>query len=110
MQSAALIGAYGLTLITILFGASLAELFARPFAWRLPAAMVAIFVAIFAAGELRLGAVKIDTVSGVRLRIVQPNIAQSDKYKPALVEENWNRLIALSNAPAKQKAHAYHLA
>ncbi|MEI9930772.1 MAG: apolipoprotein N-acyltransferase [Rhizomicrobium sp.] len=101
MQSAAVLGAYGLTLVTILFGASLAELFGRPFAWRLPAAITAIFVFIFAAGELRLNTVKIDTVPGVRLRIVQPNIAQSDKYKPALVEENWNRLISLSNAPVK---------
>ena len=103
MQSAALVGAYGLTLVTILFGASLAGLFGRPFAWRVPAAMTAIFVAMFAAGELRLNTVKIDDVPGVRLRIVQPNIAQSDKYKPALVEENWNRLISLSHTPAKQR-------
>jgi apolipoprotein N-acyltransferase len=103
MQSAALIGAYGLTLVTILLGASLAEFFGREISWRLPAAMMAIFVVMFAGGTLRLGTVKIDTVSGVHLRIVQPDIAQSDKYKPALVEDNWNRLIALSTAPAKQK-------
>ncbi len=103
MQSAALIGAYGLTLATVLFGASLAELFGSQFTWKLPAAMTAIFITMFAAGELRLSTVKSGTVAGVRLRIVQPNIAQSDKYRPALVEENWNRLLSLSNTPAKQR-------
>ena len=103
MQSAALFGVYGLTLVTVLFGASLAELFSHKLLWRLPAAMTAIFVVMFAGGELRLNTVKIDTVSDVHLRIVQPNIAQADKYKPALIDENWNRLISLSVAPAKQK-------
>jgi apolipoprotein N-acyltransferase len=101
MQSASLIGVYGLTLITILFGASLAEMFGERASWRLPAAMTAIFVVMLAGGELRLATAKIDTVSGVRLRIVQPNIAQADKYRPQLVDENWNRLIALSTEPAK---------
>lgn len=102
MQSAALFGAYGLTLLTILFGASLAECFGRRVDWSLPLAMAALFLTLFAGGAVRLAAVKSDTVAGVRLRIVQPNIAQADKYRPALVEENWNRLITLSNAPARQ--------
>jgi apolipoprotein N-acyltransferase len=103
MQSAALFGAYGLTLLTVLFGASLAELFGRRVDWRLPLAMTVLFVGFFLGGELRLTTVKVDDVPGVRLRIVQPNIAQTDKYRPALVERNWRRLIALSNAPAKQR-------
>lgn len=103
MQSAALFGAYGLTLLTILFGASLAQLFRKQIEWPLPLSMTFLFVALFAGGEWRLAATKIDTVPDVRLRIVQPNIAQADKYRPALVEENWNRLIALSNAPAAYK-------
>lgn len=103
MQSAALLGTYGLTLATILLGASLAELFGKHVAWRLPLAMTLIFLTMFVGGWLRLATAKVDDVPGVRLRIVQPNIAQADKYKPALVEENWNRLISLSNAPAKRR-------
>jgi apolipoprotein N-acyltransferase len=103
MQSAALFGTYGLTLLTILFGASLAQLFGKKIEWHLPLGMTALFIALFAGGEWRLMATKVDTVPDVRLRIVQPNIAQSDKYRPALVDENWNRLIALSNAPAAQR-------
>ena len=101
MQSAALVGVYGLTLLTILFGASLAELFAKPVSFAFPLAMTALFMAFFLGGELRLASVPSEDVAGVRLRIVQPNIAQADKYRPALVERNWDRLLQLSNAPAK---------
>lgn len=103
MQSAALFGAYGLTLVTILFGASLAELFTARFEWRLPLATTALFMVLFAGGELRLALTKADDVPDVRLRIVQPNIAQADKYRPALVEQNWNRLLSLSAEPARQR-------
>ena len=102
MQSAALFGAYGLTLLTILFGAALAELFGKRAEWRLPLALTIVFIALFGGGALRLSMVKVDDVPGVRLRIVQPNIAQTDKYRPVLVGRNWNRLIALSNAPAQK--------
>ena len=103
MQSVALFGVYGLTLLTILFGASLSQLFGGRTEWRLPLGMAVLFIALFAGGELRLATVRIADVPNVRLRIVQPNIAQADKYRPALVNENWNRLIRLSNAPAPQR-------
>jgi apolipoprotein N-acyltransferase len=102
MQSAAVIGVYGLTLLTILFAASLAELLTEKPRWHLPVAMAGLFIALFVAGEFRLLNATEKTVPGVRLRIVQPNIAQADKYRPALIERNWNRLIALSATPARQ--------
>ncbi|HVV65328.1 MAG TPA: apolipoprotein N-acyltransferase [Rhizomicrobium sp.] len=101
MQSSALFGVYGLSLLTVMFGASLADLFERPPAWRLPLGMTLLFLAIYAGGALRLHEVASETVPGVRLRLVQPDIAQSDKYRPELVERNWERLIDLSEAPAK---------
>jgi apolipoprotein N-acyltransferase len=102
MQSAAVIGVYGLTLLTILLAASLAELFEGMQRWRLPAATVGLFVALFVAGEIRLLSAHDQTVPGVRLRIVQPDIAQADKYRPELVERNWERLIRLSMTPAAE--------
>ncbi len=102
MQSAAMTGVYGLTILTILFGASLAELFGEKPRWHLPGAMAALFIALFVGGEIRLLDASEQTVPGVRLRIVQPDIAQADKYRPELIERNWDRLIALSAVSAKQ--------
>jgi len=101
MQSAALFGVYGLTLLTILFGASLSEIFTPRRAWGLPLAMTALFAALFLGGEVRLAQKQDKDVAGVQLRIVQPNVAQADKYKPDLIEPNWRRLLALSATPAR---------
>jgi apolipoprotein N-acyltransferase len=103
MQSAALFGAYGLTLLTILFGASLAEpVRARP-RWKLPAVVTGLFIAFFIGGTVRLAAVHPDDVEGVRLRIVQPVIPQSEKYRPPFVERNWRRLTGLSEQTSSKK-------
>jgi apolipoprotein N-acyltransferase len=102
MQSAALFGVYGLSLLTMLFGASLAEFFTARGARALPLAMTALFAAFFAAGEIRLNGKQDKDVDGVRLRIVQPNIAQADKYSHAFLDRNWDRLIELSRTPAAQ--------
>jgi apolipoprotein N-acyltransferase len=101
MQSVALFGVYGLTVLTMLFGASLAELFSPRGARALPLAMTALFAVLFVGGEARLLQKPDKDVAGVRLRIVQPNVAQADKYKPDLIEPNWQRLLALSATPSK---------
>jgi apolipoprotein N-acyltransferase len=101
MQSAAVIGAYGLTLLTLLFGASLAQLAnAEKRAWLLPGALTAIFAALWIGGDARLALVRPGTVPGVRLRLVQPDIPQSEKLVPQLQLRNWLRLLDLSKAPA----------
>ena len=78
LQSASLVGAYGLSLLTILLGGSLAELAWRR--WRLPAAMLLLFAAMWGFGAWRLAAAPMDTVPGVSIRLVQPNIPQAEKY------------------------------
>jgi apolipoprotein N-acyltransferase len=101
MQSAAVVGSYGLTLLTILLGASLAELFARgrPRAYLLPGCMVVLFGLIGLWGGLRLAGDKAEHVPNVRLRIVQPNIPEREKFDPAFTARNWQRLVALSLKP-----------
>jgi apolipoprotein N-acyltransferase len=96
LQSASLVGAYGLSFLTLLFGASLAELFSRPARLRLPVAMAATFLLIWIGGAVRLNHTPTMMVSGVQLRIVQPNIPQDEKYHHDLVQRNWRRLIDLS--------------
>jgi apolipoprotein N-acyltransferase len=99
LQSASLVGAYGLSLLTILLGASLAELAGRR--WQLPAAMVLLFAALWGFGAWRLSAAAMDTVPGVSIRLVQPNIPQAEKYVRRLILRNWQRLLTLSTQPGK---------
>lgn len=100
MQSAALFGAYGLGLLTILFGASLAEIVSAPRRWRLAAAMTALFVLLWGIGYVRLSAHATQIVPGIALRIVQPNVAEADKFKRDLTLRNWNVLLELTARPA----------
>jgi apolipoprotein N-acyltransferase len=101
MQSSALFGSYTLSLLTILFGASLAELFcARP-KWMFPAVMTGLFVVLWAGGEARLAMEPTTDVPGVRLRLVQPNIPQAEKDDPNYLQQSWRSLLFLSSKPGK---------
>ena len=102
LQSASVFGAYGLSLLTLLFGASLATLPRGKDAqarW-LPAAMTVLFVMLWANGELRLFTGTNAIVPGVHLRIVQPDTPQSEKYVQRYRERNWRRLVDLTASPA----------
>ncbi len=101
LQSAAFIGAYGLSLLTLLLAASLALLAERKAL--LPAAMTVLFLAIWASGVARLSAADDSVVPGVQLRIVQPDVPQSEKYLPQYTQRNWQRLLDLSRVHADIK-------
>jgi apolipoprotein N-acyltransferase len=58
--------------------------------------MALLFVALFGYGVYRNATTPIHDVAGVRLRLVQPNIPQTEKYVRGLMLRNWNRLMALS--------------
>jgi len=102
MQSTSVIGAYGLTLLTLLLGASMAKFAGRrPGSWRLPVTLVSLFVLLWVGGEARLALVSSPPVPGVHIRLVQPNISQAEKYPLKYRLRNWFRLIDLSKAPAR---------
>jgi apolipoprotein N-acyltransferase len=106
MQSMAVFGAYGLSLLTLLFGASLAML-VRGHDGRvrwLPATMGLFFVALWANGQARLLMASDAIVAGVHLRVVQPDTPQPEKYDRRLTVRNWRRLIDISGAPGKVAA------
>jgi apolipoprotein N-acyltransferase len=97
-QLASLVGLYGLTVIAILIfsaPAVLGEKSARQGARRrLPppiAAAALAFAGICAFGALRLAATPPEPVAGVKLRIMQPNLAQDAKFRP----ENKARILSL---------------
>jgi apolipoprotein N-acyltransferase len=95
MQTAALVGAYGLSLLTILLGVSLAELTRRRVL--LPGAMILVFAALWSFGALRLAQPTI-MVPGVALRLVQPDVPQREMHS-RYINRNWQRLLRLSNSP-----------
>lgn len=108
LQTCAVVGIYGLGLLTVL-AAALPALYGIPSLTPLPplrrwgpGLLAAALILIPAA----LGAVRLDlapsAMSGVRLRLVQPSVAQNLKWVPAAAEENFRRLIELSSAPATQ--------
>ncbi len=97
LQSVSVLGAYGLSLLTILLGCSLAEFCARgrPRALLLPLFMIFLFVFLWIAGAIRLTA-PVSDVPNVRLRIVQPNIPEAEKFDSRFMARNWRRLLELS--------------
>lgn len=104
LQSASVFGAYGLSLLTLLFGASFAA-FGRGHNRRdrmLPILMTVVFVGFWADGEARLLTGDNRMVPGVRVRIVQPDTPEPEKQDPQLTVRNWARLVDLSIAPAAQ--------
>lgn len=105
-QLASLIGLYGLTLATIVLAACPATLVDPP-TRRSPRApslvALATLVAIAGYGALRLGGAKVEMTPNVRLRIMQPNLAQDAKFRPAAGTEilrNYLELSDRSTSPA----------
>lgn len=100
LQSCAVIGAYGLTLLNILFGASLAELCDAAGRRRLPAFLAVGFALLWIGGTIRLDAAPEANVPGVQLRVVQPDVREQDKFLPQDRAANWQELVALTERPA----------
>jgi apolipoprotein N-acyltransferase len=101
LQSAAWSGVYGLTLLTILFGASLAALCSRDRGQViLPLSMLIVFALLWTGGVIRLAAPEPPDVPNVRLRIVQPNIPEKEKFNSQYIMRNWRRLTTLSAQPS----------
>ena len=99
MQSLSLFGAYGLSFLTILLGASLAEFCAPQRRKAMPIAMTVLFVLLWTFGAIRLAATQNDSAPGLRVRLVQPDVPQNEKYVRRYVGRNWQRLLDLSRAP-----------
>lgn len=102
-QLASIIGIYGLTVVTIVLFSAPATLTAKPFSRRaLAPAGAALFAlaAIFGFGAWRLAQAPRKSVAGVALRIMQPNLAQDDKFRPEYRDEILNHYLELSSLAA----------
>lgn len=99
LQSLSLMGAYGLSFLTIFLGAALAEPFCGR--WRMALSAALLFVGLWSFGVYRLEHTPVKSVPGVLVRLVQPNIPQREKYVSRLMLRNWEQLINLSLRPGK---------
>jgi apolipoprotein N-acyltransferase len=101
-QLAAITGVWGLSLLAVLVGALPAALLEprAPVRWQPAAAAGLILALIWLGGALRLADAGTPPVTDVRLRLVQANIPQSDKWQPELRARWFQRYLELSARPA----------
>jgi apolipoprotein N-acyltransferase len=102
-QTASLTGMTGLSLLIVLW-AGLPVIFLRR-DWQRRDAAIAACVALLLPlgwtwGYIRLADAAAGEVAGVRLRIVQPNIAQDEKWREDNAREIFDKLVALTIRPS----------
>ncbi len=98
IQFAALAGSTGLGLVTVLAAALPATLADGGGArrWAGTIAATALVAALWAGGALRLADAETAMVEGVGLRLVQPAIAQRDKWRPELRDGHFTRYLRMT--------------
>ncbi len=110
IQATALFGVYGLSFVTVLAAAAPAALSASrtderpgPRPWLLPAGAFALLAAVWTGGQARLALAPHAEPTGIKLRLVHPNVDQKLKWK---VEEReaLAHHVRLSHGPGFDKA------
>ena len=101
-QTASLFGVYGLTIASVAIFASPATLAdagagKRSIIRSSFGAACAALLAITAFGTFRLGAAAVEMTPNVRLRIMQPNLQQDAKFRPAAGPDILRRYLELSD-------------
>ncbi|QFU14929.1 apolipoprotein N-acyltransferase [Microvirga thermotolerans] len=99
MQSASLVGLYGLTVLATATGAAPALLASDGPArrrWGAPVLAAALLAAMAGFGAWRVPADPLPSVPGVRLRLMQPNLPQDAKFHPGNRQAIMQRYLALS--------------
>ena len=106
MQPAAYVGLYGLSLLTVVIAAlpsTLAGSATGARRWMGTGLAAALLAVLWGGGAVRLAGAEPGSVSGVRLRLVQPDIPQSLKWDPALRERHVIDTMRLTRAPGYER-------
>jgi apolipoprotein N-acyltransferase len=107
LQFGAIAGIHGLSLMTLLvFALPAAALdfgMGRRRQLALLAAAAALPLVLFVWGSARLESTTTTMVPGIRLRLVQGNIAQDNKWREDLRDRNFAAMIALSRGPGFER-------
>ncbi|MGF9759942.1 apolipoprotein N-acyltransferase [Microvirga sp. 0TCS3.31] len=112
MQSASLVGLYGLTFLSLCIGAAPAVLLtglttrAR---WIAPTLAAAVLLGLAGFGFWRVPAEASATVPDVRLRLMQPNLPQDAKFNPRNRDAIMRHYLSLSGRPVQNGAAPTHV-
>ncbi|EIM29213.1 apolipoprotein N-acyltransferase [Microvirga lotononidis] len=104
MQSASLVGLYGLTFLSVAICAAPAvRLTGRTMRarWTAPGLAAALLLGLAAFGAWRVPSEASATVENVRLRIMQPNLPQDAKFNPRNRDAIMRRYLTLSASPGR---------
>ena len=108
LQGASLIGVFGLSLLTVLAASASTVLFLND-SRRMAVVVVVIchapLILLSGWGALRLSTADTNYVPNVMLRLVQPNIAQADKWRPGLREGHVLEQVRMSTTDAADVTH-----
>jgi len=106
IQAASVIGVLGLSALTLLAACLPAILIPAPRmerAWAWATAPLLLLTALGVFGFVRLSSADVAMTPGVTLRLVQPNIAQADKWRPGLRERHFMDHVRLSGGAGVEK-------
>ncbi|MBQ0823635.1 apolipoprotein N-acyltransferase [Microvirga sp. HBU67558] len=109
MQSAALIGLYGLTFLSLLIGAAPAVLLTGTTGrarWTTPAIAACLLAGLALFGMWRVPSEASPVVEAVHLRIMQPNLPQDAKFNPRNRDAIMRRYLNLSASPRRDGSPA----
>jgi apolipoprotein N-acyltransferase len=104
MQSASLVGLYGLCFLALTICAAPALLFTGRTGrerWTGPGIAAALLLAMAAFGFWRVPSEPLAIVENVRLRIMQPNLPQDAKFNPRNRDAIMRRYLSLSASPGR---------
>jgi apolipoprotein N-acyltransferase len=98
-QAAAYVGLWGLTLIAIAVFASPATLIDKRSRARflLPLLSALILAALAGFGAYRLSSIEVGSVPGTKLRIMQPNLSQDERFRTSAKDQIMDRYISISD-------------
>ena len=101
LQGASWVGVYGLSLLTVFAtaaGALMADHNLIRYRNALATSGLVVLMTFAIAGFVRLDTKTADSGGGPLIRLIQPNIAQQDKWRPELIRTNFERHLRLSKS------------
>lgn len=109
MQPLALVGAYGLGLLTLAGAAWLSPLFGGRGSLRHIAGAAVLFLGLFTIGYDRLDQADAAVNPNVTVRLVQPNISQKDKWRPDMINDHFATYLDMSHGKGRGLAGITHV-